>query len=317
MASAQHPGRNGVVVVGSVTADLTTFSGRLPARGETIHGDDFTLVLGGKGANQVLAAGLAGAPASFVACVGTDLFHDMIIDGLTAAGVDITHVRAVAGPTGIAHIRVDASAQNDIVMVPLANSALSVEQVDAALAALAPTTAVLLTQLEIPAPLAIHAIRTAHRHGLSVVLDPAPAIPLPDDVWAFVDVVTPNETEASILTGTEVVDAASAVAAGHWFLQRGAKAALVTLAGAGAVLVTADGTQTFTPFTVTPVDTTAAGDAFAGYLGAALAAGSSLPDAIRLASAAGALAVTARGASPSLPSRAQVDDFLAAQEAPQ
>lgn len=316
MTSAQQSGRNGVVVVGSVTADLTTFSGRLPARGETIHGDDFTLVLGGKGANQVLAAGLAGAPASFVACVGTDLFHDMIIDGLTSAGVDITHVRAVPGPTGIAHIRVDASAQNDIVMVPLANSALSVEQVDAALEALAPTTAVLLTQLEIPAPLAIHAIRTASRLGLAVVLDPAPAIPLPDDVWAFVDVVTPNETEASILTGSEVVDMASAEAAGRWFLERGARAALITLAGAGAVLVTAEGTQTFAPFTVTPVDTTAAGDAFAGYLGAALAVGAGMPEAIRLASAAGALAVTARGASPSLPSRQQVDDFLAAQEAP-
>ncbi|MEJ1155985.1 ribokinase [Microbacterium marmarense] len=311
MLTPHTANRTGVVVVGSVTADLTTFSQRLPARGETIHGDDFTLVLGGKGANQVLAAALAGAHASFVACVGSDLFHDMIIDGLTAAGVDITHVRAVAGPTGIAHIRVDSSAQNDIVMVPLANSALSVEQVDAALNDLSSTASVLLTQLEIPVPLAMQAIRKARAKDMTVVLDPAPAVELPDDIWSLIDLVTPNETEASILTGQQVTDLESAEAAGRWFLERGAKAALITLAGAGAVLVDADGTQTFAPFLVTPVDTTAAGDAFAGYLGAALAEGSSVSHAIQRASAAGALAVTVRGASPSLPSKQQVDDFLA------
>lgn len=304
--------RTGVVVVGSVTADLTTFSQRLPARGETIHGDDFTLVLGGKGANQVVAAGLAGAPASFVACVGTDLFHDLIVDGLTAAGVDITHLRAVAGATGIAHIRVDASAQNDIVMVPLANSALSEEQIDVALAELAPSASVLLTQLEIPSALAIHAVRVGRGHGMTIVLDPAPAIPLPDDVWPDVDVVTPNETEASLLTGIEVTDAATAADAGRWFLDRGARAAVITLAGEGALLVTADEVKHFPRFTVTPVDTTAAGDAFAGYLGAALAQGETLPDAIRRASAAGALTVTKRGASPSLPSGDEVDAFLTA-----
>ncbi len=134
-----HPGdRSGVVIVGSVTADVTTFSQRLPARGETILGDEFTLMLGGKGANQAVAAGRSGARTSFVGCVGDDLFHDLVVDGLTAAGVDLAHLRTVPGPTGIAHIRVDASAQNDIVMVPLANAALSTEQIDEALAALAP-----------------------------------------------------------------------------------------------------------------------------------------------------------------------------------
>ncbi|WP_353808105.1 ribokinase [Agromyces sp. SYSU T00194] len=310
MPRSEPTASTGVVVVGSVTADLTTFSQRLPVPGETILGDDFTLVLGGKGANQIVAAGRAGADACFVGCVGSDLFRDMIVDGLRDSGVDISHLRTVPGPTGIAHIRVDASAQNDIVMVPLANAALSVEQVDAALEALGTRAGVLLTQLEIPADLAAHAIRTGHARGLTVVLDPAPAAALPEELWSSVDIVTPNESEASVITGIDVVDPASAVRAAHWFLERGVTAAVVTLAGAGAMLVTAEGERLIPPFPVEAVDTTAAGDAFSGYLGAALAEGRSLEDAVVRAAAAGALTVTARGASPSLPTRDRVEEFL-------
>ncbi|MBC7723674.1 MAG: ribokinase [Burkholderiaceae bacterium] len=303
----------GVLIVGSITADLTTFSHRLPARGETILGDDFTLVLGGKGANQAVAAALAGGVTRMVGCVGNDLFSTLVTDGLRRAGVDIAHVRTVDGPTGIAHIRVDDSGENDIVMVPLANNALSEEQIDAAFAELAPSSRVLLTQLEIPWPLTQYSIRKANAAGLTVVLDPAPAAVLDDAIWPLVDIVTPNETEARILTGITVSDATSAIEAGRWFLERGAKSALITMAAAGAVLVEPDSVTHFEAIRVTPVDTTAAGDAFAGYLGAAIARGESLPDAIGIAIAAGALAVTKRGASPSLPHRAEVDALLAAQ----
>lgn len=316
MPSPDSRPAHGVAVVGSVTADLTTFSQRLPVPGETILGDDFTLVLGGKGANQAVAAGRAGARTSFIGCVGSDLFHDMIVDGLTEAGVDLDHLRTVPGPTGIAHIRVDASAQNDIVMVPLANAALSVEQIDAALDALAGRATVLLTQLEIPVELACHAVKTGRERGLTVVLDPAPAADLPDDVWASIDVITPNESEAARITGIAVTDPAGAERAGRWFLDRGVTAAVVTLAGAGAMLVTADGAELIEPFAVTAVDTTAAGDAFSGYLGAALAEGETLQHAVRLAAAAGALAVTIRGASPSLPLRAQVEQLRTASGRP-
>lgn len=307
--------RSGVMIVGSVSADLTTFSHRLPARGETIHGDAFSLVLGGKGANQAVAAGLAGAETHFVSCVGSDLFHDMIVDSLTAAGVGIDHLRTVEGPTGIAHIRVDDSGENDIVMVPLANAALSVEQIDNAFDALEDRCSVLLTQLEIPAELSSHAVRTARERGLTVVLDPAPALPLEASLWQHIDIVTPNETEARILTGIPVTDVASAAEAGAWFLARGAGSALITLAGAGALLITPEGNTHFPSFTVTPVDTTAAGDGFAGYLGASLALGMPLPDAIRRAAAAGAITVTRRGASPSLPHRDEVDALLATANA--
>jgi len=303
--------RAGVMIVGSTSADLTTFSHRLPARGETIHGDAFTLVLGGKGANQAVAVGLAGAEAHFVSCVGDDLFHDMVIDSLTEAGVHIEHLRTVAGPTGIAHIRVDDSGENDIVMVPLANSALSAEQIDRAFDALEGRCSVLLTQLEIPAALSSHAVRTARQRGLTVVLDPAPAVPLDEALWPHIDIVTPNETEAGVLTGIHVTDVDSAAAAGAWFLARGAGAALITLAGAGALLVTPEHTTHFPSIPVTAVDTTAAGDSFAGYLGASLALGMPLPDAIRRAGAAGAITVTRRGASPSLPHRDEVDALLA------
>lgn len=315
MTAATSPDRTGVVIVGSVTADVTTFSTRLPARGETILGDEFTLMLGGKGANQAVAAGRSGARTSFVGCVGDDLFHDLVVDGLSEAGVDLTHLRTVPGPTGIAHIRVDASAQNDIVMVPLANAALSTEQIDAALAALAPTTSVLLTQLETPSALTAHITARGREHGMTVILDPAPAAPLADEVWASIDIVTPNETEASVLSGIEVTDADSAALAGRWFLDRGVGAAVITLAGQGSCVVTADGASVVPPFPVEAVDTTAAGDAYAGYLGAALANGRSLTDAVRVATAAGALAVTKQGASPSLPLRAEVEAFLAAREA--
>ena len=307
----EAPGRSGVAVVGSVNADLTTFSQRLPARGETILGERFTLLLGGKGANQAIAAGRAGARTSFVGCVGDDLFRDLVLDGLAAAGVDLAHVRTVPGPTGVAHIRVDASAQNDIVVVPLANAALDEPQIDAALAALAPTTSILLTQLETPAALTRHIVARAKEHGMTVVLDPAPAAPLDADVWSSVDIVTPNETEAGLLTGIEVVDEASAERAARWFLDRGVGAAVITLAERGSLIVTADEVMPVDPFPVQAVDTTAAGDAYAGYLGAALAEGATLTDAAAIAAAAGAIAVTRRGASTSIPRRAEVDALRA------
>lgn len=304
--------RDGVVVIGSVTADVTTFSKRLPVRGETVLGDQFTMVLGGKGANQAIAAGRAGAPTSFVGCVGDDLFHDLVVDSLTDAGVDIGHLRTVSGPTGIAHIRVDASGQNDIVMVPLANAELNEAQIDAALSALAPTTSVLLTQLETPSALTAHIARRGREHTMTVILDPAPAAPLPAAVWASVDIVTPNESEAAALSGIDVTDAASAERAGRWFVEQGVGAAVITLADQGSCVVTAESTEFVPPILVDAVDTTAAGDAYAGYLGAALANGSDLKTAVRLATAAGALTVTAQGASPSLPFRGDVDELLGA-----
>jgi ribokinase len=307
--SQSEPGS--VVIIGSITADLTTFSHRLPAPGETVLGEEFTLVLGGKGANQAIAASRAGANAQMVGCIGDDLFADLVSHGLTEAGVDLSHVSTVAGPTGIAHIRVDDSGESDIVMVPLANSALSTAQIDAYFADPAAHASVLLTQLEIPWAITQYAIKKARAAGLMVVLDPAPAAQLDADIWPLVDIVTPNETEASILTGIAVTDAQSAIEAGNWFVERGTKHALITMSSLGAVLVSSEGVKHFSCIPVVAIDSTAAGDSFAGYLGAALASGLPLSNSISLAMAAGALAVTKRGASPSVPHRIDVDKLLA------
>ena len=296
-----------VLVVGSATVDVTSFSQRLPQPGETLLGDSFSLVMGGKGANQAVAAARAGAQVRFVGCVGEDMFAPVVRDGLGEAGVDLTHLRTVPGQTGVAHIRVDGAGENDIVMVPLANSALSTAQIDEALD---DDAGVLLTQLETPLPETLHAIRAAHEQGLTVVLDPAPAAELDPSIWPLLDVVTPNETEAALLTGVPVRDREGAVRAGRWFLARGTRAALITLAGAGSVLVTAQQVHEIPPHPVTVVDSTAAGDAFAGFLAAALADGEDLPSAVRRAGAAGALAVTRRGASPSIPSADEVQRML-------
>ena len=303
--------RTDVIVVGSMTTDVTTFSERVPERGETILGDEFTLVLGGKGANQAIAAGRAGAPSHIVGCVGDDIFRDIVRAGLEDAGVDTAHVREVAGGgTGIAHIRVDAAGENDIVMVPRANSELSEADIDRAFDAVGSRCAVMLTQLETPYTLTRHAVERAKRDGVTVLLDPAPAHALDDVLWASVDYVTPNETEARLLTGIPVTNRDEAIEAGRWFTDRGAGCALITLAGEGAVAVTADDAVFFPPIRVDVVDTTAAGDAFAGCLAAGLASGLTRDDAIRRAMAAGALAVTTAGASPSIPDKAEIDALL-------
>lgn len=306
--------RNGVLVVGSITADVTAFSRRLPQPGETVLGDDFTLVLGGKGANQAVAAARAGAPTWMVGCVGQDLFRDIALDGLRASGVQTSEIRTVPDRTGVAHIRVDVSGENDIVITPLANTALTPDMVDASIARTRDRTRVMLLQLEVPAEVTRHAARAGTDAGFTVVLDPAPAQPLPDDIWAHVDIVTPNESEATALTGITVDGPQAAERAARWFLTRGVRHALITLGEAGAVSATAQTVRHVPAFPVTPVDTTAAGDAFTGALGAALAAGLDTDTAVRRGMAAGALATTRPGASPSLPDLAAVRALLAAAD---
>lgn len=305
---------NGVLVVGSITADVTAFSQRLPSPGETVLGDDFTLVLGGKGANQAVAAARAGAPTWMAACVGQDPFREIVLSGLRSHGVMLSEVRTVEGRTGVAHIRVDASGENDIVITPLANADLSTEMVDESIRATQGSVGVLLLQLEVRAEVTCHAAKAGAAAGLTVVLDPAPAQPLPEDVWRYVDIVTPNESEAQALTGLEVDGPDSAVPAGAWFLERGVRHAVITLGSAGVVSVTAERTHHFPAFPVTPVDTTAAGDAFTGYLGAGIAAGMSVDLAIQRGTAAGALATTRPGASPSLPDGQAVDALITTLE---
>jgi ribokinase len=306
--------RSGVAVVGSINADLAAFGSPLPRPGETVIGNDFSLVLGGKGANQAIAAVRAGAPTFMIGAVGDDMFQDLTLTTLAADGIDVTAVRITAGSTGIAHIRVDAaSGQNDIMIIPNANHRLNPDHVEASLTELRERVSIVLVQLEIPLPVVARVAETCRALELRLVLDPAPAQPLPPAVWRGVSVVKPNELEAEVLSGIAVTDLSSAELAARWFLDCGAATAMITRGSRGALVVGAAGVEDYPAFPATPVDTTAAGDAFTGALGASLAQGASLPEAVRRGLAAGALAVTVRGASPSLPTAEAVDGFLAAQ----
>ena len=281
----------------------------MPTPGETIIGDDFQLVLGGKGSNQAIAAALAGSPSVLVSCVGDDLFSEFAKQTLIDFGVKTQAVKVVSGPTGIAHIRVDDKGENNIVVVPLANSKLSKEQIDEAFEK-TPMAKVLLLQLEIPWELNEHAIKLAKAKELTILLDPAPAAELPAGAWARIDICTPNESEAKAITGIAVTDNQSATQAGQWFLERGVKNAVITMGAAGVMLVSHQGSQHFAAPKVRVLDTTAAGDAFAGYLGALIAQGQELASAISVAVTAASISVTNIGASPSLPTKNQVENFI-------
>jgi ribokinase len=271
-------------------------------------------VLGGKGANQAIAAVRAGAPTYMIGAVGEDMFRDLTLGALADEGVDVSAVRVMDGSTGIAHIRVDArSAQNDIMIIPNANHRLSPDDVETSLRALRDQVSVVLVQLEIPLSVVERVAEVCQACELRLVLDPAPAQAIPAAVWRGVSVIKPNELEAEVLTGISVTDLSSAELAARWFRDRGATIAMITRGERGAIVLGSDGFEEYPAFAATPVDTTAAGDAFTGAVGASLARGASLPEALRRGLAAGALAVTVRGASPSLPTAEAIDAFLAAQ----
>jgi ribokinase len=293
--------------------DLVVRSPRFPAPGETVIGGEFRAVPGGKGSNQAVAAARLGARVAMVGRVGHDAYGSQLIGGLAAAGIDHDHVHQDrAAATGVAVIVVAESGENSIVVAPGANMQLSPADVDRAKATIAQAQSLLL-QLESPLPTVQRAAQVARAHGVRVILNPAPARALPAELLALVDVLIPNESEASILTGRPADQQPDPEAAARVLLQIGAGTVILTLGSRGALLAERDGTQRFPAFDVEPVDTTAAGDAFVGGLAVALTEGRSLSESVRWGSAAGALATTKLGAQPSLPSRRAVERLLAGE----
>lgn len=300
-----------VVIFGSVNIDLTAYVPRLPRPGETAHATGYATGLGGKGANQAVAAArLATGPVRFVAAVGDDGFGAQARAALSGFGVpDDALVTAAGATTGIALIHVDGDAQNTITVVPGANGTWDAAGPDRAAFAGA---RVALFQLETPLPATEAALGAARAAGAITILDPAP---VPDaDIGALIalaDIITPNETEAAALTGIAPDDAATAFAAAARLVDRGAGAAVVKRGADGLVWQARDGARGVVPaFRVASVDTVAAGDCFNGALGAALAAGQAMDAALRFAAAAAALSTTRRGAAGSIPSRAEVMELL-------
>jgi ribokinase len=294
-----------IVVIGSSNTDLIVRTARLPGAGETVLGGDLATAAGGKGANQAVAAARLGAAVTFVARIGTDMFGQQALAGLEREGLDLRYlVHDPEAPSGVALIVVDAAGQNQIAVAPGANHRLTPADVAAAQPAIA-NARVMLLQLEVPLDSILAAARAGRAAGLTVILNPAPAHPLPDELYPLLDYLTPNEHEAAALTGGAEPEAAAAA-----LLARGVRAVIITLGAAGALVAGTDGVRRVPGYAVQVVDTTAAGDAFNGGLGVALARGDALDAAVRYAHAVAALSVTRPSAQPSLPTAGEVEQLV-------
>ena len=298
-----------ITVVGSYATGLTMKVDRLPGSGETLLGTGYRVDHGGKGSNQAVACARLGAKVNFVARIGNDAFGRMALQLYRDEGIDTSFVRATPdAPTGVGFILVEAaSGRNCIVLDTGANEQLTADDVAHCDAPLR-SSAVVLTQLEIPVEAAKAALARGRACGAITILNPAPVRPLSKDVLGLVDVLTPNEGEARVLTGRNPGDAMAPQEVGRELVRAGVKRVVITLGEEGALLVTQSGHQHFPALAVEAVDTTGAGDAFSAALATALAFGATLEAAVEIANVAGGLAATREGVVPSLPSRAEILD---------
>ena len=302
-----HPSARGnIVVVGSSNTDMVVRVPALPRPGETVLGGTFYTAAGGKGANQAVAAARAGGAVTFVACVGDDAFGAQAVQGFREDGIDTTYVFTTPdAPSGVALIMVDDDAENSIAVASGANALLRPHHIEQAQDAIAGAD-VLLVQLETPLETVAAAVRLAARHGVRVILNPAPAQTLDDALLQHVSVLTPNVSETELLTGLSLGDAARLAAAATALLAKGIEAVLITLGSDGLYVAASEVREQLSAFEVKAVDTTGAGDAFNGALAVALAEQQPLREAARFAAAAAALSVTRRGAQPSAPRRDEI-----------
>ncbi len=299
-----------ILVIGSSNTDMIVKVPQMPQPGQTVLGGEFVTAPGGKGANQAVGAARAGGEVTLIARVGDDMFGKRAIEGFQKDGIHVEFVvRCPQSPSGVALIFVAAGGQNSIAVAPGANAKLSPTDVHRAAVAFQGATAVLM-QLETPLATVTDAAELAAHHHVPVILNPAPAQPLANDLLQRISILTPNEAEASALSGLEVRDEATAAQAATKLRHRGVATVIITLGSQGAFVASAKAHQLVPGFKVKAVDTTAAGDVFNGALAVALGEGKPLLDAVRFANAAAAISVTRLGAQPSAPTRAEIERFL-------
>ena len=298
-----------VLVIGSLNMDLVVRCQHLPEPGQTIMGNDFFTAPGGKGANQAVAAARQGARVNMAGCVGNDAFAASLIAGLREAGIRTDDIVAVNGPTGTALITIDAAGANTIVVISGANAACDPTLAEQALARVS-GPGILLLQHEIPPEANARAIQAARQAGWFIILNPAPARPVPAELLPLVDLIAPNQTEAAAILLRPIASRDDSLGAAQALVARGARAALLTLGGDGALYCDAAGAWHCPAVPVAAVDTTAAGDAYLGALAAALAEARPLAASLGFAAVAAALAVTRFGAQPSLPTRDEIATFI-------
>lgn len=295
-----------IVVLGSINMDLVARCDTLPLRGQTLTAKSFAEIPGGKGANQAVAASRAGANVSMIGRVGTDAFADRLIDDLKDDQIEVGSIQRSVGPSGVAMIAVADDGENQIVVIPGANGCLSPTDVEQ-FANLIGNADILLLQLEVPMNCVLHAIKVARQGNTRVVLDPAPVPNLWPDELFQVDLICPNETEVASLTSAPVDTHEQLLAAAKILHSRGAKAVAITLGSRGTLLFDGKTASLIESFPTQAIDTTAAGDAFAGAAAVHWAQKNQLAKAIRFGNAAGSIAASRLGAKPSLPTRQEID----------
>ena len=300
-----------IVVMGSYVADVAFRTEKLPAWGETYMGTEFNLGPGGKGSNQAVAAARAGAKVSFISKLGNDPFGDLARKTYREEGIDTTYLLETASSTGAAAIIIDAQrGENAIIVVPGACFELTPEPVEQA-RPLIEKASIFVTQLELALATVEFGLRLAHSLGVPTVLNPAPACKLPDSIYPYCDYVTPNETEAELLTGVRVASLADAESAADVLLAHGARNVVVTLGAKGALVKNATTTEHVPACDAgAVVETTGAGDAFCGGFAVALSEKRDIVEAARFGCAVAGISVTRRGTAPSMPFRREVDDLL-------
>lgn len=299
-----------IVVIGSSNTDMIVKTPTLPRPGETVLGGRFSQAAGGKGANQAVAAARAGGEVVFIGCVGRDQLGDQAIEGFKKDGIDVGYVtRSPEQPSGVALILVDDKGENCIAVAPGANSELTPAHIEQAKGVFASAGAALI-QLEIPLETVEAAVNIAADARARVILNPAPACPLDGRILGKVDIITPNRSEAGLLTGVEISDEESLREAARALIDAGVKTVVITLGPEGAYISGPEHEGMAPGFRADPVDTTAAGDTFNGALALALVEGRPLFEAMRFAGAAAALSVGKMGAQPSIPFRRDIEEFL-------
>ena len=299
-----------ITVIGSLNMDLIVRAPYIPAPGETIIGGKFSTAEGGKGANQAVAAARLGGQVTMVGRGGNDTHGQSLLSALRADGIDTEFVWVDSNShTGVAMITVSDDGENSIVVSPGANHALSPTDIGVAESAIAGAD-MLLLQLEVSLDVVTRAVTLAKKHRVPIVLNPAPATQLPAEILSAVNYLIPNEGETELLTGQNITDDESLKQAAGTLRQMGVNTVILTLGSRGAFFFAESGSALVPAFPVTPIDTTAAGDAFVGAFAVARAQGNTLEDTVRFASAAGAVAATGFGAQPSLPTLAVVETLL-------
>lgn len=301
-----------ICMVGSSMVDLVARVPQLPKAGETLTGSEFAIGFGGKGSNQAVMAARLGAQVSVLVKLGRDVFGENTLQNYRDHDIDVTHVMFDDERfSGVAPIAVeDATGQNSIIVVPGANEGLSIEDVRQAAPAIAEAD-VLICQLEIPIQSTLEAFRLAKQGAATTILNPAPALPLPDDLLRLTDILVPNEVEAAMMVGTPISSLEEGLAAAQGFLERGPKIVVITMGERGAVFAEVGTAPQHVPIeAVQAVDTTGAGDAFVGSLAYFVALGLTLEDAISRSCAIASRSVLKRGTQTSFPYASEVSDLL-------